>query len=81
MKVKDSKVSVSYWIGYYGIKGTVRDAINAKGINTVKELGKKWHEDTKFFDNCLANVEIDKKERGKVIRGLNDAENLYLEGK
>jgi hypothetical protein len=81
VRVKELKVSIPYWTGFYGLSSEVMEAVRSSGLLTVEDLGKKWHEDPKHLDRALANTKIDAKDRGKVIRGLNDATILYLESK
>jgi hypothetical protein len=79
IKVKDSSVTIPYWTGFYGLSTEVMQAVRSSDLNTVKELGKKWHEDPIHLDRALQHVKTTAADRGKVIRGLNDAELLYLE--
>ena len=69
---------MGYWIGFYDLGHEIFTVLNHAHLLTVKDLGRTWHENPRHITDIMADVMTDEEERGNLLRGLNDAEALYI---
>jgi hypothetical protein len=70
--------TLAYWAGFYFLNNDVLKEIKTYNIDTVGELGELWYKTPEYMDYILVNQKIEaKEERGKLIRALNDAAQVY----
>lgn len=70
--------TLAYWAGFYFLNNDVLKEIKTYNIETVGELGELWYKTPEYMDYILVNQKIEaKEERGKLIRALNDAAQVY----
>lgn len=78
VKVLEPERSISYWIGFYHLNHDFSIALKDAGYHIIEELGRDWHERPELLTEVLREIACDAEERGRLIRGLNDAEAFYL---